>query len=182
MLTRRIIWALAGNACFLTGAAVAQTVIPPVVLPAVLTRAYVFPPAGLASTETAQVNVVNTAPVPVITTTTTPAPSCSGTISFLNGSGAAIGTPVKFSVSAGQIFSAKLPYGSAGVTGGVRTELRGEVQLTPTVSATPVAFAPCSLAYSFETFDTTTGVTHVFITQTSATTPYSLVLTPGTDR
>ena len=178
MLNRRIIWMLTGHACLLAAIAFAQapTPLPPITAPVSLTRSYVFLPVGLAPTETAQVNVVNTAQVPA--TTTTAVSSCTGTISFLNASGAVIGKPTPFTVTAGQVFSASLPYGSAGVTGGARPEIRGEVQVTPTATTTtttPPTFAPaCSLSYSFETFDTGTGVTHVFIAGAGTT----LIATP----
>jgi hypothetical protein len=185
MLNRKIIWALAGHACLLASAAVAQT-IPSPLPPVSFTRSYVFLPVGLAPSETAQVNVVNTTQVPTSISTLVPPPSpaCTGTISFLNATGAVIGKPTPFTVAPGQVFSATLPYGSAGVTGGARAEIRGEVQLlaTPSATANAIVFSPCSLSYSFETFDTSTGVTHVFNGAASATfavpVPLQAVLRP----
>jgi hypothetical protein len=101
-----------------------------------------FPPVGLASSETAQVNVVNLAA----------AASCKGSISFFNASGAAIGSAAPFTIATGQIFSASLPFSAAGASG-ARAVIRGLVTLTD---------ATCAVASSLETFDTTTGVTHVF--------------------
>src|SRR5579863_6223267 len=62
-------------------------------------------PVGLASSETAQINVINTATASSSGT----AASCTGTISFLNASGKAIGTATPFTVASGVIASASLP-------------------------------------------------------------------------
>jgi len=116
------------------------------------TRTINLPPAGLGSTETARINVVNVASASSSGT----AASCTGTISFLNASGTAIGSATSFTVTSGQISSASLPFSSAGLSG-VRGEIRGEIQLTLTSGV------PCGLAFSFETFDTATGATHTFL-------------------
>jgi hypothetical protein len=117
-------------------------------------RSFSFSPAGLASSETAQVNVANLANASSNGT----AASCNGSISFLNASGAVIGTATSFTATSGQIFSATLPFSRSGGTS-VRTEIRGLVTLTSSSTAN----APCSLASSFETFDTTTGATHIYL-------------------
>jgi hypothetical protein len=125
---------------------------------ATVTRDSVFPPVGLATTETVQINVLNTATSPSNGT----AASCTGTITFANSSGATIGTATSFTVTSGQVASAKLPYSSAGATG--RAEIVGSVQTT-------ISFpqkAPCSLVFSLETFDTSSGVTHIFLGNASA--------------
>src|SRR5579859_6071398 len=83
------------------------------------TRQSTSAPIGLGSTETAQVNVVNTATASSSGT----AASCTGSISFLNASGATIGTATPFTVTSGQIFSATLPFTKAGASG-TRTEIR----------------------------------------------------------
>jgi hypothetical protein len=116
------------------------------------TRTFTFPPAGLASTETAQVNVVNTAS----NSSSGTAASCTGTISFVNASGAVIGSATSFTVTSGQIASVKLA-GS-----GARAEVRGELTFTETTGS---AAAPCSIVSSFETYDTTSGATHIYLTQ-----------------
>ena len=54
----------------------------------------------------------------------------------------------------GQTFSAKLPYATTAASG--RTVVRGEVSVTVTPGTA------CVLATTLETYDTTTGVTHVF--------------------
>jgi len=124
-----------------------------------VTRSFDFPPVGLASSETAQVNVVNTASASSSGT----AASCTGSISFVNSTGATIGTATSFTVGSGQISSVSLPFTKTAATGG-RTEVRGVVSLTITSGST----APCALTTSFETYDTTTGVTHVYLTQAGA--------------
>jgi hypothetical protein len=116
------------------------------------TRTINLPPAGLGSTETARINVVNVASESSSGT----AASCTGSISFLNSSGTAIGSPATFTVTSGQISSASLPFASASLAG-IRGEIRGEIQLTLTSGV------PCALTFSFETFDSTTGATHIFL-------------------
>jgi hypothetical protein len=118
------------------------------------TEQFSFPPVGLALTETAQINVVNIAAA----STGAIAASCTGSISFANSTGAAIGTPTTFIVDTRQISSVSLPFAKAALSGN-RAEIRGVVVLT----GTRPAAAPCSLVFSFETYDTGTGVTHVFL-------------------
>jgi len=61
------------------------------------------------------------------------------------------------------VFSAKLPYSSSGTTTG-RAEIIGSVQSTTTIPSK----APCSMVFSLETFDTSSGVTHVFLGNATA--------------
>src|SRR5262245_2092248 len=119
-----------------------------------VTRTTSYPPVGLASSETAQVNVVNTASNAQNGT----AASCTGSVSFYNSAGAAIGAARPFTVTSGQIFSTALPFTSAGAST-TRTTIRAVVSLT----FNPSTAAPCSLASTFETFDTNLGATHVHI-------------------
>lgn len=122
-----------------------------------ITREYNFPPVGLASSETAQVNVVNVATLPTAVGAT--APSCSGTVTFANASGKTVSSPASFTTTGSQIFSTQLTFSELGATG-VRSEFLASVQLT---SAALPATASCSLVLSLETFDTSTGVTHVYL-------------------
>jgi hypothetical protein len=147
MLLRRIAFAGAALAALAAGAA-AQTATAPT-----RTRQFSYPPVGLAASETAQVNVVNVAGASSNGT----AASCTGTITFLNSSGATIGTATPFTVTSGQIFSAPLPFNKVGASG-TRTEIRGVVALT----VTPGSGVPCALTSSLETYDTGSGATHVF--------------------
>lgn len=119
------------------------------------TRDFSYPPVGISSTETLQINVLNQDTASSSGT----AASCTGTITFKNASGTTIGTATSFSVTSGQVFSASLPFSKAGATG-TRAEIVGSVQLTS-------SSAPCALANSLETFDTSSGVTHVFLTGSS---------------
>ena len=115
-----------------------------------------FPPVGLASSETAQVNVLNTAQANGST-----AASCSGSISFYNAEGTVIGSAATFNnLATGQIFSATLPYSASGGNGS-RTVIR--VEIARAQSVTGAAVPPCNFTSSLETFDTATGVTHVVI-------------------
>lgn len=139
---------IALTACFVSSI-FAQTTTP-----TSLTRTFNFPPVGLGSSETAQINVTNLAAASSGGT----AASCTGSISFANATGAAIGTATPFTVGTGQISSVSLPFAKA-TSSGSRVEIRGVVQLT--VSTT--AQAPCSLEFSMETFDTISGVTHLFL-------------------
>ena len=111
------------------------------------------PAVGLASSETAQINVVNIAS----NSSSGTAASCTGTISFLNASGTVIGAATPFTVASGVISSVSLPFAKVGVTG-TRTEIRGVITRTVTLNSG----VPCSLEATFETYDTSTGVTHVF--------------------
>jgi hypothetical protein len=130
------------------------------------TRDYVFPPVGLGSSETASITVVNMAAPSATTSPTTgaqpsAAPSCTGTISFSNASGA-IGTPVSFTVGAGGFQTVTLPFASAGLNGN-RGEILGKVSLAASDTA------PCSLKFSLETYDSTTFATHAVLTNAAAT-------------
>ena len=121
--------------------------------PATFTRTTVFPPVGLAFSETARVNVANNAANPKSGN----AASCSGTISFNNASGAAVGSPNKFTVTSGQISSANLTAAELGVDNGSRSEFIASVQLTLAPQT------PCNLTISLETFDSTSAVTHLYL-------------------
>jgi len=147
MIFRRFVLATIA-ATALAAAAMAQTST----AGTTMTRASAFPAVGLASSETLQINVVNQATAPSGGT----AASCTGSISFYSTTGTLIGTATSFTVTSGQIFSASLPYSKAG-TSGTRTVVRATVTLTETAGSG----VPCDLASSLETFDTTTGVTHV---------------------
>lgn len=130
--------------------------------PFTLTRDYVFPPLGLASSETASITVVNVATAGTATTGTTTAatPSCSGTISFANANGA-IGSPTSFTVTAQQFATVTLSFASAGLTGD-RGEILGKISLTT------AAHTPCSLMFSLETYDSTSGATHAVLNSSQA--------------
>ncbi len=124
-------------------------------------RDFSFPPVGLASSETAQVNVVNIANAP--TNANAVAPSCAGTITFTGNSGATIGSPVSFTTTGGQIFSTQLAFSKLAATG-TRGGFLASIQMTTVIPAK----APCSLVFSLETFDNSTGATHVFLGNSAA--------------
>lgn len=131
-----------------------------------------LPPVGLASTETAQVNVVNSAPASAGSGT------CTGSIAFYNSAGAIIGSATDFKVTNGEIFSVTLPYSSAQATSNSRIVIRAEVSLNfnaPT--ATGLAPPACMLGGSLETYDTSSGVTHVFFPLGSLITPLAAIRT-----
>lgn len=116
------------------------------------TRSFDYPPVGLASSETMQINVLNSA----MASSSGTAASCTGTIAFTSATGAALGTAASFTVTSGEIFSATLPFAKTAATG-TRAEVVGVVSVT-TTSGTP-----CGMRTSLETFDTATGVTHVYL-------------------
>lgn len=131
----------------ITGAALAQTTT----TNTTVTRQSSYAPTGLATSETAQVNVTNTATASSNGT----AASCTGTISFLNSSGTAIGTATSFTVTSGQTFSVTLPFSKVGASGS-RTVIRGVISLTETSGV------PCELSWSMETYDSTSGASHTY--------------------
>jgi len=144
--------------------------------PLSITRNYNFPPVGLAGTETLQVNVVSTSTVTVASLVPDQAPaSCTGTISFANASGTAIGAPVPFTIPPGQVYSAPLPFSKTAYSS--RGEVVASVQQTVVFSQG----IPCTLAISLETFDTGTGVTHVLLTSPAPGAPPALfsVISPA---
>ena len=120
------------------------------------TRDYLFPPVGLASTETAELIAVNTA----VNSTAGTAASCAGSFQFITSTGAAIGTATAFTLASGQSAVARLPFASAQVTG-IRGVIRAVVRQTIS-TATPRP--PCSLHLTFSTFDTVGGATHALVT------------------
>lgn len=134
------------------------------------------PPVGLASSETLQINVVNTASNSPNGT----AASCTGTVSFLNASGAAIGSPTSFTVASGVIASVSLAFGKTGATG-TRTEIRAAIARTFTPGAMSGGTAPCSLQATLETYDTSTGVTHVYLPNITVPTFMILPVARGGD-
>lgn len=115
------------------------------------TRQSNTPPFGIGSTETARITLLNTAAASSAGT----AASCTGTVSFLNASGTAVGAAANFTVASGQMQSVSLPSTQVTLTGN-RAELRAHITLTVTSGT------PCSLNYSLETFDTSTGATHLY--------------------
>lgn len=152
MLNRQTLSAFGAGLLILAVSARAQTLAVPI-----YTLWSVLPPMGLASGETALVNIVNNAPL----MPGAAAPSCAGSVAFYNESGSIIGTATTFTVGSGQIFSVTLPFGSAGASGS-RTVIRA--QITP-AAVTWAGLEPppsCILASSLETYDTTTGATHAF--------------------
>jgi hypothetical protein len=122
------------------------------------TRNFDFPPVGLGSTETAQVNVVNIASASSSGT----AASCTGAVSFANSSGTVIGKATTFTVGTGQIASVPLPFGTSGFSG-----TRGEFVATVTQTVTIPSATPCALVLSLETFATATGETHILLTNSA---------------
>src|SRR5580700_3376206 len=140
--------------CGFATSAVAQ----PAIGTSTVTRDYSFPPVGLASSETAQVNVVNIATAPSSATAT--APSCSGTVTFLNAGGTAIGKATSFTTTGSQVFSTQLTFSQLGVAS---SDTRGEFVASVQLSGPFTSFGGCSLVFSLETFDTTSGVTHVYL-------------------
>ncbi len=124
-----------------------------------------FPPVGLAFSETMQVNLSNQAANPTSGT----AASCTGTVTFLDSSGKEISkSGGTFTVPAGATQSISLLGTAVDSSVGSRAEIRAEISLTVTRGT------PCSLVQSLETFDSSTGATHVYITGSIASTVASI--------
>jgi hypothetical protein len=140
----RLLFALAAA---MTGSALAQTTT------TTRTSDFSFPLVGLASTETIGVNLINLAS----NTTSGTAASCTGTVVFLNSTGTTIGTATTFTLAADAATSVTLAFSSAGLT-----SPRGLIRTVLTTTNT--SNVPCSLSFSLNTYDTSTGVTHVFLT------------------
>lgn len=118
-------------------------------------------PIGVGSTETIQVTVANLAANAASGT----AASCTGSVSFNNSAGAAIGSATSFTVTSGQISSVSVPFNKLAASG-VRAEVIAVISQTTTTS--PTTRVPCELRYAVETFDTATGATHVYISGSGA--------------
>jgi hypothetical protein len=121
-----------------------------------ITTNYVFPPLGLAPSETVAVSLVNIAPVP--TSATAPTPSCTGTVTFASSAGAIIGKANPFTVASGQIMTITLTATEASISAS-----RGSILASVQQTTTRPSSAPCSLVYSLQTYDTGSGVTHLFL-------------------
>ena len=137
-------------AAVLAAAALAQTTTDATTTTTTYTTTQASVPFGLAPSETAQVNLVNTASASPSGT----AASCTGTIAFFNSSDTEVGSSA-FTIASGHIASATTTSG-----GSARVEIRAVVTLTGTSGV------PCQLDGSIETYDTQTGVTHLFLPQT----------------
>ena len=133
-----------------------------------ITRNYSFPPVGLASSETAQVNVVNIAQASTAAGAT--APACTGTVTFTDAGGTTVGKAASFTTTGSQVSSTQLTAAELGVTG-ARAEFVASVQSTSSIPSK----APCALVFSLETFDSSTGVTHVYLGNSATTTPSPVV-------
>jgi len=134
-------------------------------------------PVGLAVSETAQVNVVNTG------VTAGVGPYCVGSIVFYDIGGSVLGTPSipggpttvtpgAFSLGGGQTFSAALPFSSANASG-PRAVIRAIIYIGAFKVATAAGpmVAPCWISSSLETYDSATGVTHAIVTGSTALNP-----------
>jgi hypothetical protein len=121
-----------------------------------ITTNYVFPPLGVAPSETLAVSLVNIAPT--ATSSTATAPSCSGTVTFAGSTGTVIGKANSFTVASGQISTITLTATEAGITAS-----RGSILVSVQQTMTRPSSAPCTLVYSLQTYDTGSGVTHLFL-------------------
>jgi hypothetical protein len=154
MLVRRFLLA-AILACSFLSLALAQTTT---------TQNLTFPVMAVASSETAQINVLNTAS----SSSTTSTASCTGSMSFYDASGALIGSAAAFTVTAGHIASASKAYLALGGSG-ARVLVRGIVTLATTTSTTSTTTTPCSLGATMEVYDTLTGLTHDMVSAAANT-------------
>jgi hypothetical protein len=142
------------------GLAPAQT------MPASFTRNMNFPPLGVGMTETVQINVANTA-----SNGANAAASCTGTITFTVANAKTQPAPTKFTLTSGEIVSASLAGNTLATTG--QAVVLGSIQVTQT------AGTPCVISASMETYDTTSGATHVYLSNPASSVPGPIVLTRG---
>ena len=127
------------------------------------TRDTTIGPVGVGSTETLQINVANLAANSTFGSSAGTAASCTGSITLNGSTGAAIGTSTSFTVTSGEIFSVALPFAKIS-SSTARVEVIGVIGLTTTSTSE----APCELHYSLETYDSTTGATHVYLSGSAA--------------
>ena len=127
------------------------------------TNTIVFPPVTLSPAETASLNIMSaSADFPGWDVVGT----CQAVVSFYRADGSIIGTPTTFTLGGSrQVSSAQLPYASAGLNASpavVSTQITLTESPVSGSSLTPPLTA-CTLAFSLETFDSATGVTHLVI-------------------
>jgi hypothetical protein len=142
---------------FVTGAAFAQ--------PGSYSRTsnYTFPLVAVAvGSEGIEVNLINLASNP---TNGNPA-SCTGSVAFSTVSqGTVISGTTDFTLAAGAATSIMPTAGN-----NIATTPPNRVLLKVVVTSTNTSGVPCSLAYTLNTFDSTTGATHVFLVGASPAT------------
>jgi hypothetical protein len=145
----RYVTILIAVVCLFAATALAQTTT-------TVTTDMPTPVVGLAGTETVPINVVNTAAASPSGT----AASCTGTVTFYtftaNNTTGAAGSPAAFTVGSGELSSFTL---AGKGSGAARISVRGVIALTETERSG----VPCSLATNIETYDSTSGVTHVHL-------------------
>jgi len=81
-----------------------------------------------------------------------------GNVAFVNAAGTTIGTATSFTIASGVTSSVSLPFASSGLSGS-HGALRAVIQVTRSTT-TPT---PCSLLISLETFETSSGATHLYL-------------------
>lgn len=126
------------------------------------TEVIVVPPVGLAATETAQIDITSAA----AGYSGFSAGTCDASVTFYGPDGAAIGLPFNFTLGkTAEIYSAALPYIAVGSKASP-TPISAQMALTAmpdSVFYPASAVLPCVAAFSLKTFDTATGVTHVYM-------------------
>ena len=123
--------------------------------PTTITRSIYFPPVTLATTETARIILVNTAPA---ATGNNPAPSCTGTAQFFFAGPTNLPAPFTYTLGSGQFASLDLTYAKTGATT-APAEVVGVVSQAITIGSA----IPCSLNLSLVVFDTQTSVGHLIL-------------------
>jgi hypothetical protein len=123
--------------------------------PTNLTRTVNLTTFGLGSTETARVNLTNLAS----NSSNGTAASCTGSVAFINSAGTAVGTATNFTIASGVTSSVSLPFANSGLTAP-----RGTLRAQVTVTRPSTGAAPCALEITLETFETSSGATHLFTT------------------
>ncbi len=158
-------------ALFVSGAA-AQTSLTPTFLSAVSTGM-----AGLASSQTAQLNVVNMSSTPP-TATAAAAPTCAVQLEFWDSQGKTIKSSQIANLAPGAAGALQIKLLDVTSAAG-RTDVRGVVRTNPVTTTMPstgsgnpqqgIAFPigpRCNVMTTLEVFDTTTGVTQTLTSDT----------------
>ncbi len=128
------------------------------------TKAVIFPPLTVAPTETVSLNIMSAASAYPGWTLLA---ACQAEVTFYRADGSIIGEPAAFVVGdSSQIFTAGLPSASGSLQVSLPAVVSVQLALTPdggTASALSPLLPPCAVAFSMETFDSATGVTHVVV-------------------
>jgi hypothetical protein len=168
MVWRSALAALALSAAQLT--AQVTTPVPSLPTPVVAQQTLTTGMVGFTSSQTVELTVLNTAPA-----ATTTLPGCEVQLAFYDSQGHVVKQGTATTIGPGTSTSltlsrSEVPTATAAASA-ARVPVRGQVSTvaaSTASSSSTVALAACALFPSLEVYDTTTGVTQVFTTDTRA--------------